>query len=242
MTSKKIRLNGIVQGVGFRPFVYSTAMKYGIKGWVRNSSAGVEIHASGDEKNIAEFIDDIKHSPPPLAKIDTYVESPLTSEEEYLDFKILPSEYIPDAFVPISPDVAICEDCKRELFNPEDRRFRYPFINCTNCGPRLTIIKDTPYDRSQTTMASFIMCDQCKLEYENPLDRRFHAQPIACPDCGPHVWFESKDHNKFIVCYEEAIQIARDFLREGKIIAIKGLGGFHLACDATNPDNRGSGS
>jgi len=232
MASKKIHINGIVQGVGFRPFIYSTAMKFDIKGWVRNSSAGVDIHATGDENNITDFIETIKSSPPPLAKIDTLIETTVVTDE-FTDFKILPSKYIPEAFVPISPDVSICSECKNELFNPEDRRFRYPFINCTNCGPRLTIIKDTPYDRPQTTMAPFIMCDQCKVEYENPLDRRFHAQPIACPNCGPYVWLERENHK--ILRGDDAIQNARQLLSDGKIIAIKGLGGFHLACDATNP-------
>jgi len=233
MISKIIHIKGTVQGVGFRPFVFSTAKKYNITGWVRNSSAGVEILANGTPREIKDFITEVKTNPPPLAKIDTFVESENQSNG-YKDFKILQSKIIPGEFIPISPDVAICSECQQELFDPANQRYRYPFINCTNCGPRLTIINGIPYDRPNTTMAEFTLCDRCQTEYDNPLNRRFHAQPVACPDCGPQVWFESLTTG--LERREKGIQRARQFLRDGKIIAIKGLGGFHLACDALNQE------
>ncbi len=231
MVSKEIHIKGIVQGVGFRPFVFSMAKKYNITGWVRNSSAGVDILANGTPQDMGGFITEVKTNPPPLAKIDEIFESDINSDD-YNDFTILQSQKIPGEFIPISPDVSICSECQKELFDPGNHRYRYPFINCTNCGPRLTIINEIPYDRPNTTMAEFAMCDRCQTEYDNPLDRRFHAQPIACPDCGPQVWFESSTSAP--KNGESGIQQARHFLKDGKIIAIKGLGGFHLACDALN--------
>ena len=230
---KKIFVKGIVQGVGFRPFVFSLAVKHKLTGEVCNTSSGVEIELNGSPQGLDNFISVLQTSPPPLAKIDeiTIQEIPPNS---FSDFKILPSKAQPGAFIPISPDVSICPDCARELFDPSNRRFRYPFINCTNCGPRFTIIKDIPYDRLFTTMADFKLCPECKEEYENPLDRRFHAQPVACSECGPFIWFESGGDN--IAKNENALQTARQWLKEGKILAIKGLGGFHLACDAANPE------
>ncbi len=152
----------------------------------------------------------------------------------FRSFDIVHSESIDSAFQPISPDVAVCDDCLRELFDPSDRRYRYPFINCTNCGPRFTIIKDIPYDRPKTTMAGFKLCPDCEREYTDPSNRRFHAQPVACPNCGPKVWLET--NNSQIATDDDAIQKTRQLLAEGKIVAIKGLGGFHLACDATNAE------
>lgn len=233
MNSKEIRIKGIVQGVGFRPFVFSLARKHHITGWVRNSSAGVEIVASGSSENLHKFSTEIRSNPPPLANIDEFIELNKTTQI-FDDFSILSSQKIPGEFIPISPDMSICKDCQEELFNPGNYRYRYPFINCTNCGPRLTIIQKIPYDRLNTTMSKFEMCDRCISEYQNPLDRRFHAQPIACSICGPQIWFESDDLE--VAAGEEAIQQARNYLKTGKIIAIKGLGGFHLACDALNTD------
>jgi hydrogenase maturation protein HypF len=234
IVGRKIQIKGIVQGVGFRPFVYGLAKKYAITGWVRNSSAGVEIIANGQGSDISSFIKAIQFQPPSLSKIDVITLAE-TAPEIFPDFKILKSKLLPGEFIPVSPDVSICDNCLNELFNPKDRRFRYPFINCTNCGPRFTIIKDIPYDRPLTTMAGFKMCEACLKEYENPLDRRFHAQPVACDDCGPQIWFE--DHFGKQSYGEQGLQIARQSIKDGKIIAVKGLGGFHLVCDALNKNS-----
>ncbi|MDY6845647.1 MAG: carbamoyltransferase HypF [Chloroflexota bacterium] len=231
--SYHIHINGIVQGVGFRPFIYNLARDQNLKGWVRNSASGVIIEVSGSSKKIEKFISEIPISAPPLAQIDS-IHSEKIESRSFSDFKIITSKDQATDFIPVSPDVATCCQCKAELFNPQDRRYRYPFINCTNCGPRFTIIRDIPYDRPKTTMSGFKMCGDCKEEYQNPLDRRFHAQPVACPVCGPHVWLELTP-GEVAAEKEGAIQIARQVLAEGKILAIKGLGGFHLACDASNP-------
>ena len=228
-----IHITGIVQGVGFRPFIYNLAIFHQLKGWVKNTSSGVYIEVEGARDNLDLFIDEIKLKTPSLATIDEMkvTEGPASGFET---FEILNSEAIPNDFQPISPDVAICPDCRTELFNPLDRRFRYPFINCTNCGPRFTIIKDIPYDRPLTSMAVFPMCPDCAAEYIDPSNRRFHAQPIACPHCGPQVWFEENENTTVSFKGEEAIQRTRQFISDGKIAAIKGLGGVHLACDAKN--------
>ncbi|HVP20685.1 MAG TPA: carbamoyltransferase HypF [Anaerolineaceae bacterium] len=227
----RIWIRGIVQGVGFRPFVYQLATRHKLTGWVRNTSSGVEIEINGPEKAVQSFLSQISLEKPPLARIDQ-IDSTPCEPDGYAGFEIRPS--LPEAgqFIPVSPDISICPDCQRELFDPSDRRYRYPFINCTNCGPRFTIVKDIPYDRPQTTMAGFSLCPTCRSEYDNPLDRRFHAQPVACPDCGPHLSFVAG--GKTLSDREDALQVARQWLKEGKIIAIKGLGGYHLACDPTN--------
>ena len=231
LSGARIHITGIVQGVGFRPFVYSLARRHGLTGWVRNSSAGVDIEVDGTPPALQAFIGDIRSQAPPLARIaDLSVQE--RAADGYVSFEIRHSEVIADAFIPISPDVSTCDDCLRELQDPGNRRYRYPFINCTNCGPRFTIITAIPYDRPSTTMAGFEMCPACRSEYSNPADRRFHAQPIACPVCGPRVWLEVD--GRATVQEDQAIRSARDMLAEGKILAIKGLGGFHLACDATN--------
>ncbi len=240
LQNSHIHITGIVQGVGFRPFVYNLALRHRLKGWVKNTSAGVEIEVDGDEATLQAFITALREEAPPLAQIHTleYVKSPASGFDK---FEILHSQAIPTAFQPISPDVAICPDCLRELLDPNDRRYRYPFINCTNCGPRFTIIQDIPYDRPKTTMSAFEMCPACAAEYNDPADRRFHAQPVACPECGPKVWLEQFHPNEkggttmVMQIGEDAIQRARKLLLEGKILAIKGLGGFHLACNAKNP-------
>jgi len=231
--SYHIHINGIVQGVGFRPFIYNLAMDKGLKGWVRNSASGVDIEVSGLPKEIDDFITKITQSAPPLSQIDS-IHSEKIENKTFPDFKIATSKNKTSDFIPVSPDIATCSQCMSELFDPKDRRYRYPFINCTNCGPRFTIIRDIPYDRPKTTMSGFKMCADCQEEYENPLDRRFHAQPVACPVCGPQVWLEDKQGD-VVAEKEDAIQTARQLLKEGKILAVKGLGGFHLACDATNP-------
>ncbi|MGB9669010.1 MAG: Sua5/YciO/YrdC/YwlC family protein, partial [Anaerolineales bacterium] len=236
ITGRFIHITGIVQGVGFRPFVYKLAKQYQLTGWVKNTSAGVEILVSGAPNNILEFEAQIPIQAPPLSKIDQITSTPV-SANHFEDFKILESQEIEAAFIPISPDISICDDCLNELFDPHDRRYLYPFINCTNCGPRFTIIKDIPYDRPNTTMADFPMCEACAAEYHNPENRRFHAQPVACPTCGPHVWIEKKDslwQAEEFSSDAQAIKRAQEYLLQGKILAIKGIGGFHLACDALN--------
>ena len=231
MTSLQISVKGIVQGVGFRPFVYSLAKKYKIDGKVWNTSSGVEIQVSGQPDAIAKFLDELHYHPPAIARIDQFesysIDTILPS-----GFEILQSQPNSNDFLLISPDISICKDCQEELFDPHDRRYRYPFINCTNCGPRLTIITDIPYDRPNTTMAEFDLCPACREEYGNPADRRFHAQPIACPRCGPSLTFQLTNGQSYYK--EEALTKARESLKNGKIIAIKGLGGYHIACDAKN--------
>jgi hydrogenase maturation protein HypF len=232
MHGLRIHISGIVQGVGFRPFVYGLATRLALKGWVRNTSAGVDIEVDGDKDVLDSFIKALRDEAPSLSQIDELTVS-FRPASGFNTFDIIHSESIPSAFQPISPDVAICDDCLREMLDPNDRRYRYPFINCTNCGPRFTIIKDIPYDRPKTTMAPFAMCPDCESEYKDPLNRRFHAQPVACPVCGPHVWLEMQKAEGGMQ-NDKAIAETCRLLTEGKILAIKGLGGFHLACDATN--------
>lgn len=227
----RIHVKGIVQGVGFRPFVYALAQELSITGWVRNTSAGVDIELDGSGDRLESFIKALSDRAPPLARIDT-ISSEKIPPKGFPEFSILRSEAQEGEFQPISPDVSICMDCARELYDPEDRRFRYPFINCTNCGPRFTIIKDIPYDRPKTTMAPFSLCSDCSAEYKNPLDRRFHAQPVACPVCGPKIWYELGGEK--VSEAEDALQAARRDIAFGDLVAVKGLGGFHLVCDATN--------
>jgi hydrogenase maturation protein HypF len=234
-----IHITGVVQGVGFRPFVYGLAKRLGLSGWVKNTSAGVEIEAAGSQADVDVFVHSLRGEAPPLARIDE-IQVQESANNGFTDFTIIASQPIPNAFQPISPDVSVCQDCLDELFDPNDRRYRYPFINCTNCGPRFTIITDIPYDRPNTTMAGFEMCPQCAAEYRDPSDRRFHAQPIACPQCGPSVWLEPSateagSDQPVIAREEAALRAVRRMLRQGKTVAIKGLGGFHLACDAANP-------
>ncbi len=227
-----IHITGIIQGVGFRPFIFGLASRLGLTGWVRNTSAGVDIEVDGSPANLDAFLAAIKSELPPLARIDT-IEVTFGVPRGFAGFEIVHSEALPGAFQPISPDMSICPDCLGELFDPQDRHYLYPFINCTNCGPRFTIITDIPYDRPNTTMDPFEMCPDCAREYADPLDRRFHAQPAACPRCGPVVWLETND-GKLLARGQSAISTVQSWLEEGRIVAIKGLGGFHLACDASN--------
>ncbi len=239
----RIHISGTVQGVGFRPFVYSLAARLKLTGWVRNTTAGVDIEVDGEQAAMEAFVHLLRSEAPPLAVIDelTFVPQPI---HNFTRFEISPSQPVEGAFQPISPDVCVCPDCIREMHTPSDRRFLYPFINCTNCGPRFTIITDLPYDRPNTTMASFELCPACAAEYAQPLDRRFHAQPVACPVCGPQIRVEyagvhienQDDHPRDSMSSENPIQTVQRYLNEGKVVAIKGLGGFHLACDATNAE------
>ncbi|MBN1178757.1 MAG: carbamoyltransferase HypF [Anaerolineae bacterium] len=282
-----IYITGVVQGVGFRPFVYNLAVGLGLTGWVLNSSAGVEIEAVGPAEVLDEFAARLRADAPSLARIEAVAVEPRPLPAPLPEgFVIRHSEARPGDFQPISPDIAICDDCRHELFDPNDRRYHYPFINCTNCGPRFTIIRDIPYDRPKTTMAPFPMCPACQAEYDDPTNRRFHAQPNACPVCGPQVELKitalwdfawrgirsgglgglrppkpphlpsfhaksqrpkitneemTKDFDHFSFPHlpftgEEAVRMTRSLLGVGGIVAVKGLGGFHLACDATNAD------
>ncbi len=226
--AQRISITGVVQGVGFRPFVYNLARRLGVRGWVLNHSGGVDIEAEADPETLTAFLAALRDEAPPLAHIASLEAMPIPSNG-YTTFEIRHSEAQEGRFVLISPDVATCPDCLRELFDPADRRYRYPFINCTNCGPRFTIITDIPYDRPNTTMRVFPLCDACRAEYENPADRRFHAQPNACPECGPHLTLMANGEATAAGALADAVER----LLKGEIIAVKGLGGFQLACDAT---------
>lgn len=229
--ARRLEIKGIVQGVGFRPFVYQLAHQFEIAGEVANTSDGVVIHAEGLGEKIDLFLDAINLKGPPLAHV-TEVRSYAESVRGVHGFSISKSKTLSVRATLIAPDASICNDCHRELFNPDDRRYRYPFINCTNCGPRYSIISDIPYDRPNTSMKPFQMCDQCRHEYEDPLDRRFHAQPNACEACGPSVTLYDQMQNRLET--PDAIKEAAAHLKRGSIVAVKGIGGFHLAVDAEN--------
>ena len=236
-----IEIKGVVQGVGFRPFVYGLATALHLNGWVLNTSSGVVIEAEGPASTLDRFLRDLVEKAPPLSKIEQ-IDSRSISPNGYSRFEIRESKS-EEGYVLISPDIATCPACLGEIFDPDDRRYRYPFTNCTNCGPRFTIIQDVPYDRPLTTMAPFKMCPACRAEYEDPLNRRFHAQPNACPVCGPRVWLVSAKagDEKALTppdgrpLNSETLAEAGRLLRSGAILGLKGLGGFHLACDATHP-------
>ena len=230
---RQIEVSGIVQGVGFRPFVYRLARSGGLAGSIRNTSAGVTIEVQGTAQSVEDFLARLSSEAPPLARI-TRVRAndvPCCADSE---FRIVSSRGKEEMRTLISPDVAICGDCLREMFDAADRRYRYPFINCTNCGPRFTIVRDIPYDRARTSMAVFPMCPACQAEYDDPLKRRFHAQPNACWECGPQV--ELWDKSGAVVECADPVAQAVEALRRGRILAVKGLGGFHLAADAMNRD------
>jgi len=225
---------GIVQSVGFRPFVYALAQRHSLNGRVFNNERGVLIDIEGKLDAIDKFLEDLVATPPTLSRVEVVERKDQPQRAYYTDFQGLESTVRGQRLIPIAPDVATCSDCLHELFDPHNRRFRYPFINCTNCGPRFTIVEDVPYDRAKTTMREFEMCDACRAEYENPLDRRFHAEPTACARCGPQVSLVQKDGNEPIATEDAAITKSVLLLKEGKILAIKGIGGFHLSCDAAN--------
>ncbi|WP_280352250.1 carbamoyltransferase HypF [Nocardia abscessus] len=230
MTTERLRrrllVRGVVQGVGFRPFVYTTAAELALSGSVSNDSSGVVIEIEGAPPGLDEFAERLRLRPPPLAVIES-VEQTDIPVRGGTGFHIADTTRDGGGRTLASPDVAICADCERELRDPGDRRYRHPFVNCTNCGPRFTIIASLPYDRERTSMADFAMCDRCAREYADPADRRFHAQPIACPDCGPTLAYTGPGVGA-------PLTAARQLLRSGGILAVKGIGGYHLACDATN--------
>ena len=224
---RRIRVDGTVQGVGFRPYVYRLARELGLGGHVLNDERGVLVEVEGDVAALTSFAQRLPSEAPPLARVERVLSEPIASTGER-SFAIAPSTGggTPDA--PVSPDSAPCDECLAELCDPADRRHRYPFLNCTNCGPRFTIVHGVPYDRPLTTMAGFEMCDRCRAEYEDPLDRRFHAQPNACPECGPRLRLPDGRSG------EEALAAAVEALLGGRIVAVKGVGGFHLACRAAD--------
>ena len=227
----RAEIRGIVQGVGFRPFVYGLAQRYNFGGFVQNTSFGALLEVEGPREKIPPFFDALTRETPPLARVIRVdqAEIPIQGQRE---FGIEHSSDVEAVSALISPDVAVCDDCLQEMFDPSDRRYRYPFINCTNCGPRYTIIMDLPYDRVKTSMKDFEMCPRCSAEYHDPVNRRFHAQPNACPVCGPEMrlWDPSgRDLNA-----PDPITAAAGLLKEGKIVAVKGLGGFHLSVDGEN--------
>lgn len=228
--ARRIRVEGVVQGVGFRPFVYRLARERAITGWVLNGEDGVEIHAEGGAAALEDFALAIVNNPPPASRI---VEFAMRRVEplEFPSFEIRASERRESPTVRVSPDLPVCDACLRELFDPADRRYGYPYINCTNCGPRYSILLGLPYDRPQTTMRDWPMCAACRQEYEDPSDRRFHAQPVACEQCGPSYALETHSET---LCGGAAITRAAKLLCEGAIVAVKGIGGYHLACDARN--------
>ncbi|WP_308440690.1 carbamoyltransferase HypF [Sulfurovum sp. TSL6] len=230
--NRKLNITGVVQGVGFRPFIYQLADRYRLSGFIVNTAAGVSIELEGEERDIEAFVEALHRELPPLARIDT-----LTSEEVqyvgYTSFQILQSQKESQKSTLVSPDIAICTNCLQEMHDPANRRYAYPFINCTDCGPRYSIIETLPYDRPNTSMHSFTMCQACQKEYMDPLDRRFHAQPISCPDCGPTLQLLDSKKNVLKVG-DNIIKLTVDAIKKGAIVAVKGLGGFHLICDATN--------
>jgi hydrogenase maturation protein HypF len=256
----RVRVQGVVQGVGFRPFVYGLATRHQLAGFVSNNSDGVRIEVEGPRDTLDRFRTELEKEAPPLAHIDSVVVETMPVADEAAReaaaqsaggdkprFTIHESEAVAGAITSVSPDIATCADCLRELFDPHDRRYRYPFINCTNCGPRYTIIRDIPYDRPFTTMAAFTMCAACNAEYHDPANRRFHAQPNACPECGPQVWAQVSAGSDAVLgrdggSVREAVLERREAalaavcaaLADERIAAVKGIGGFHLACDATN--------
>ena len=233
LEARQVRVRGIVQGVGFRPFVYRLALERNLKGWVLNDAAGVEAHLEGTGDSLESFLIALKQ-PPPAARIESLeveIVKPLGSSE----FAIRESSRREHPTVRVSPDIAICEDCLCELFDHHDRRYGHPFINCTNCGPRYSIILELPYDRERTTMHDWNMCADCEREYHDPSNRRFHAQPIACPACGPRL---ALHHDEQILRGDGAVILETvRLLQQGQIIAIKGIGGYHLACDARNENS-----
>ena len=230
-TAVKIAVRGRVQGVGFRPFVFQLAEKYQLSGTVQNNMDGVKIYLEGDAGHIKAFLFALNNNAPRLSIINEILVEEIVAQN-IADFTIIPSERSGTSMLVIPIDSAVCEDCLNEMNDPNDFRYQYPFINCTQCGPRYTIINELPYDRPYTSMKDFPMCEDCRREYEDPTNRRHHAQPIACPKCGPRVWL--LDHSGKQVEVENPLVETVTHLKEGRIVAIKGIGGYHLCCDASN--------
>lgn len=229
----RISVTGVVQGVGFRPFVYRLATELGLDGLVGNDAAAVFIEVQGPERALAAFAAGLVAQAPPLARIFSVHIDAVPVADDGPGFRIVASRAAVGPLTPMSPDVAVCDDCVREMADPTDRRYRHPFVTCTNCGPRFTIIESLPYDRPATTMAGFPMCDRCAAEYHDPADRRFHAQPVSCHDCGPRLWFDGPGGR--VDGADAAVAAAQQALVEGGVVAVKGLGGYHLACRADDP-------
>jgi hydrogenase maturation protein HypF len=229
--ARLLRVRGVVQGVGFRPFVHRMATRHTLSGWVRNVAGTVEIHVEGDEHDLDAFEQSIGSHSPPAARIDSLdiTRSAATGAREFLIIESADG----DGIRPVPPDLAMCADCEDELFDPGNRRFRHPFITCTNCGPRYTVIQSLPYDRERTSMSVFPRCDRCDAEYHDPRDRRYHAETVACHDCGPRMWLTRADGVEILAGLDAITEVAAH-LKLGRIVAIRGVGGFHLACDATD--------
>jgi hydrogenase maturation protein HypF len=230
---QRFTVTGVVQGVGFRPFVHRIATELGLSGFVGNASGAVFVEVQGEPARVAEFGRRLRAEAPPLARISGITVSELAADAgRRRGFRIVASRAVPGETTPIPPDIAACDDCVAELFDPRDRRYRHPFVTCTNCGPRFTIIRELPYDRPATTMSGFTMCARCAAEYHDPADRRFHAQPIACPECGPSLWFRSADGR--VDGADAALAATQRALAAGAVVAIKGVGGYHLACTVSD--------
>ncbi|HET7040952.1 MAG TPA: carbamoyltransferase HypF, partial [Gemmatimonadales bacterium] len=229
----RLEVTGLVQGVGFRPFVHRLALRHGLGGWVRNASGAVVITAEGPPTALEAFVRELRSEAPPLARIESVAREEVATTGAH-GFTITASEVDPTRRQPVSPDVATCLACTRELFDPADRRYRYPFITCTDCGPRYTIISAMPYDRERTSMAPFTQCPACRAEYRTPGHRRHHSETNSCPACGPQLWFHARGA-KQATTTAEALARAGALLCDGRIVALRGLGGFHLAVDATDP-------
>ena len=230
---QRFTVTGVVQGVGFRPFVHRIATELGLSGFVGNDSGAVFLEVQGEAARMAEFGRRLRADAPPLARIGSVTVNELAADAGCTrEFRIVDSRAVPGGTTPIPPDIAVCDACVAELFDPRDRRYRHPFVTCTNCGPRFTIIRELPYDRPATTMSGFAMCERCAAEYHDPADRRFHAQPIACPDCGPSLWFRSAAGR--VEGSDAALAATQRALAAGRLVAIKGVGGYHLACTVSD--------
>jgi hydrogenase maturation protein HypF len=234
-SAKRVRVEGLVQGVGFRPFIHRLALHHQLAGWVRNTSGAVEIHVEGEAGAVDRFLVGLSDDAPVLARIE-HIDAREATPEGLTAFEVRASSSSSDNRLPVSPDVAMCEKCARELMDPANRRHRYPFITCTDCGPRFTVIEAMPYDRERTTMRAFTQCASCLAEYTTPGDRRYHSETNSCPDCGPTLWLEWSGNDARVAEGDDALTSAAELIRNGRILAVRGLGGFQLAVDATNPD------